>query len=80
MERNELLEKITEIFRDVMVNDDIVLTEETTSYDIEEWDSVSHIQLIDEVEQKFGIKFTAKEMLAWEDVGEFMDAIQSKLK
>ena len=80
MERNELLEKITEIFRDVMVNNDIVLTEETTSYDIEEWDSVSHIHMIDEVEPKFGIKFTAKEMLAWEDVGEFMDAIQSKLK
>ncbi len=80
MERKEILKKLTTIFRDVMANDEIELEESTTAYDIEEWDSVSHVQLIDEIEQEFGIKFTAKEIMSWEDVGEFVDAIQKKLE
>lgn len=47
MKKKELMDKLTEIFREVMDNDEIVLNDETTSEDIEEWDSLSHIELID---------------------------------
>lgn len=78
MERNEIFEKLTVIFRDVMDNDEIVLEENTTAEDIEEWDSLAHVQLIEKIQEVFGIKFSAKEMNSWEDVGEFVDSIIAK--
>ena len=80
MERKEIFEKLTVIFRDVMDNDEIVLEENTTAEDIEEWDSLAHVQLIEKIQEVFGVKFSAKEMNSWEDVGEFVDSIQIKLK
>ena len=80
MERKEIFEKLTDIFRDVMDNNEIVLEETTCSEDIEEWDSLAHTQLIEKIEEDFGVKFSAKEMRSWEDVGEFVDSIEEKLK
>ena len=78
MERTEILAKVQEIFRDVLDNEDIVLTNETTADDIEEWDSLSHIQLIVNIEKAFKLKFTSKEILSWCNVGELIDSIASK--
>lgn len=80
MERKEIFEKLTEIFRDVMDNDEIVLEENTTAEDIEEWDSLAHVQLIEKIEAVFGMKFSAKEMMSWDEVGELVDSIEEKLK
>ena len=80
MERKEIFEKLTVIFRDVMDNDEIVLEENTTAEDIEEWDSLAHVQLIEKIQEVFGVKFSAKEMMSWDDVGEFVDSIASKLQ
>lgn len=80
MERKEIFEKLTEIFRDVMDNDEIVLEENTTAEDIEEWDSLAHVQLIEKIEAVFGVKFSAKEMMSWDEVGELVDSIEEKLK
>ena len=79
MERKEIFEKLTEIFRDVMDNEEIVLEENTTAEDIEEWDSLAHVQLIEKIESVFGLKFSAKEMMSWDDVGEFVDSIEKRL-
>ena len=79
MDRKEIFAKLTEIFRDVMDNDEIVLEENTTAEDIEEWDSLAHVQLIERIESVFGLKFSAKEMMSREDVGEFVDSIAEKL-
>lgn len=80
MERKEIFEKLTDIFRDVMDNDEIILDENTTAEDIEEWDSLSHVQLIEKIESVFGVRFSAKEMQSWEDVGVFVDAIITKIR
>lgn len=79
MERKEVFEKLTEIFRQVMDNDEIVLEENTTAEDIEEWDSLAHVQLIEKIESVFGLRFSAKEMMSWDDVGEFVDTILEKI-
>ena len=78
MEKQEILNLVQEIFRDILDNEDIVLTNETTANDVEEWDSLSHIQLIVAIEKHFKIKFTSKEMLLWKNVGEMVDCIASK--
>ncbi|MBQ3941970.1 MAG: acyl carrier protein [Bacteroidales bacterium] len=78
MERNEVLARVQEVFRDVLDNEDIVLSDETTADDIEEWDSLSHIQLIVAVEKAFHVKFTSKEILSWKNVGELVDSILTR--
>lgn len=79
MEKKELMDKLTEIFRGVMDNDEIVLNDETTSEDIEEWDSLSHIELIDVIGKELGVKITSMEFRGWENVGEMVESLLQKL-
>ena len=79
MERKEIFNKLNEIFIDVLDLDEVELTDETSANDIEEWDSLSHIQLIVAVEKTFGIKFTSLEIMKWKNVGEMVDCIIEKL-
>lgn len=78
MDKNQILEEVQEIFREVLDNEEIVLANETTADDIEEWDSLTHIQLIVAIEKHFKIKFTSKEILSWQNVGEMIDCIAAK--
>lgn len=79
MNKNDILIKLNEVFCDVFDNKDIVITEETVAEDIEEWDSLAHIQLAKELEKEFGIKLTAKEIMSWDNVGEMVDSIAYKI-
>ena len=78
MEKTQILTEVQNIFRDILDNDDIILTPETVADDIEDWDSLSHIQLIVAIEKHFKIKFTSKEILAWKNVGEMVDCLAAK--
>jgi len=75
MEKTNILSQVQEIFCDILDNEEIALTSETTANDIEEWDSLSHIQLIVAIERHFKIKFSSKEILSWKNIGEMIDAI-----
>ncbi|MGN6419896.1 MAG: acyl carrier protein [Pseudobacter sp.] len=79
MEQQQILEKLNEIFVDVLDNEDIKLTEATTAADIEEWDSLYHIQLVVAIERNYKIKFTASEIQSWKNVGDMVNAVKSKL-
>lgn len=80
MERTDIFSKLNEIFIDVLDLDEVELTDATSANDIEEWDSLSHIQLIVAVEKTFGIKFTSLEIMKWKNVGEMVDSILEKIK
>ncbi|MBE6259914.1 MAG: acyl carrier protein [Prevotella sp.] len=79
MERKEIFEKLNEIFIDVLDLDECELTDESSANDIEEWDSLSHIQLIVAIEKAFKIKFTSLEIMRWKNVGEMVDSISEKI-
>lgn len=80
MERKDIFNKLNEIFEDVLDLDETPkLTDTTSADDIEEWDSLSHIQLIVAIEKAFKIKFTSHEILKWKNVGEMVDSITTKL-
>ncbi|MBR4644068.1 MAG: acyl carrier protein [Bacteroidaceae bacterium] len=80
MEREEIFSKLNEIFEDVLdLEEGANLTDSTTANDIEEWDSLSHIQLIVAIEKAFKIKFTSLEIMKWANVGEMVDSMESKL-
>ena len=57
MTREEVFDRLNEIFRDVFDDDDITVNDETTADDIEDWDSLEHINLINAIEEEFGMKF-----------------------
>ncbi len=78
MNKDQIIREVQEIFRDVLDSEEIVLANETTADDIEEWDSLTHIQLIVAIEKHFQIRFTSREILSWQNVGEMIDCIASK--
>ena len=79
MEKEAILKKLNEVFREVFDLDDVVVTRETVADDIEEWDSLEHINLISAVESTFKMKFKMKEVSTMKNVGEMVDVILKKL-
>ena len=80
MTREEVFEKMNEVFKDVFEDDDITVTDTTTAADIEDWDSLEHINLVNAMEQEFGIKFNMGQIVSMKNVGEMADIIMSLLK
>lgn len=78
MDRNELLKKINTIFIDILDNEEIEINESSQASDVEEWDSLTHIQLVVAIEKKLKIRFTSKEIQSWGNVGEMLNCIQEK--
>lgn len=79
MKHEEILNKVTLIFRDVFDDNTLVITDSTNSSDIEDWDSLEHIALVVSMENEFGLKFDLKEVNKLANVGEMVDLIASKL-
>lgn len=80
MSREEIFEQLNEVFRDVFDDESIVVGETTTADDIEDWDSLEHINLVAAVEQCFGIKFTMGQVVTMKNVGEMVDIILSQIR
>lgn len=75
MTRKEAYERLTKVFRDVFDDEDIVLCDETTSDDIEDWDSFEHINLVVAVEDEFSFKIPMGKVITMKNVGEMVDII-----
>lgn len=80
MNKEQVMAKLTEIFRDVFDDDSIVLTESTSAKDIEDWDSLEHINLIAAVEKAFKMRFAMKEVSGMKNVGEMADIVCARGK
>ena len=79
MERTEVMAQVQAIFRTVLQNESLVLTDELTAEDVPGWDSLTHVVLISEIEKHFGIRFSIREMLSWKTVGKMVDSIVKKV-
>lgn len=75
----ETVEKLQEVFRDIFDDDEMVITKEMSAKDVEDWDSLTHMQLIIAVEGEFGVKFTTNEIMGLKNVGEFIDCLERKI-
>ena len=78
MERNEIFERLNNVFRDVFDDDSITVTDTTTAADIDGWDSLMHITLISAVEDEFDISFQMKEVVKMKNVGDMVDIIENE--
>ena len=79
MKREEIFKKVSIIFQEVLDDDDIVISEDQGAKDIDEWDSLTHIMLVVETEKTFKLKFLSSEIANWNNIGEMITAIESKL-
>lgn len=79
MTREAIFEKLNEIFRDNFDDDSIILREDTSSKDIDDWDSLEQINLIVAIQSAFGIKFNIDEVSTMKNVGEMVDCIKEKI-
>lgn len=75
MTREEVYERLNEVFREVFDDEEIVVCDTTTSDDIEDWDSLEHINLIAAVEHEFDIKLSMAQIVGLKNVGEMVDVI-----
>lgn len=75
MTREEIFERLNGVFREVFDDDSIVVHDETTSEDIEDWDSFEHINLVVAVEEEFAFKIPMGRVTSMKNVGEMVDII-----
>ena len=69
---------LTELFRELLADDAIVLTAETTADDVEGWDSFTHLNLIVATETRFGIKMRTDEIEGFTKVGDLVAIIVAR--
>ena len=79
MEQLVIFEKLTAIFRKIFNDETIVFSEELTANDVPNWDSLTHMLMIGEVENEFSVKFKLKELGKLDNVGSLVTLIKSKL-
>jgi len=75
MEKQEILDQMQSIFRKVFNNENLVITMETTADDVDEWTSLTYMQLIIEQQEVFKVKYSLRDMLAFKSVGDMVDFI-----
>ena len=78
MERTEIIEKLTSIFHEVFNDNTIVLRDNLTASEVERWDSLTNMLMINKVEETFGVKFKLKELNKLKSVGELIRIIIEK--
>jgi len=79
MDRDNVFEIIQNLFRDVFDDDEIILTDETTANDIDEWDSLQNITILAAIEEDFGIKFQISEARHLVNIGALVDLVVNKV-
>jgi acyl carrier protein len=76
----EILQRLNVVFRDVLDDPGLVITEESSGSTVPNWDSLSHINIIAASEHEFGVKFALGELQELKNVGQFVRLIASKIR
>ena len=80
MDRSKVFEKLAEICRDVFEDERLTVTEATTSADVDGWDSLTHLSLINELEEAYNVAFTLDEVTGSKNLGELLTALMKHLE
>lgn len=69
MTTGQLLVAFSDILRDLLLDDTIVLNMETRREDVPDWDSFNYINFIVAIEVQFGVKFKIADVESFANVG-----------
>jgi len=75
MTRENVLIELTKIIEEVLDESGLVINEATTASDVEDWDSIMHIEIVVEIEEFYGVKFKTKQIEDFKNVGNIISAI-----
>ena len=75
---SQTLDKLSEVFFDVFDDDDLELSRATTAADVEEWDSLMHVNLVLATERAFDVRFSSMEVAQLVNIGDLVDLIDAK--
>ncbi len=79
MTREEVLSSVQDIFRDIFDDQLLEITDATSAEDIEDWDSMNHLNLVSAIEKKFSIRFALGELQTLNNVGAMIDLMMQKI-
>lgn len=79
MDRDEVMAKVTEIAREIFDDEGLELYDDTIAADVDGWDSLTHLSLMNEIENEFDIKFEMREVQGLGNVGELIDVIMERI-
>ncbi|MBS3159123.1 acyl carrier protein [Candidatus Woesearchaeota archaeon] len=73
-------EKVRKIVLDVMGMDINRIDHSKSLKDVEEWDSFNNLMVVSEIENAFGIKFTANDIYGVDTISKIMGIVAKKLE
>jgi acyl carrier protein len=76
---DSILKELQSIFRDILDQPGLVLTPESNANNVEDWDSLAHINLVSAIEKHYKIKFALGELQELKNVGDMIELIKTKL-
>jgi len=74
----DIHQRLTSVFRDVFDDGSLTLRPDLTADEVENWDSLTHIDMITAVEHEFAIRFTTGDVSSMKNVGDLIALIQKK--
>ena len=75
----QILADVNRIVGEILRKDSLQLKPETMASEVEDWDSLNHIEIVVAVEKYFKIRFNFAELQKFKNVGEMCDNIAKKL-
>ncbi len=78
MKNQEILEKVAKSFSTVLEHNNFTLTESTTADDVDGWESITHMMIINDIEKSFNIKFKLMDLMNMDSIGDLINVIQKE--
>ncbi|EON10812.1 MULTISPECIES: acyl carrier protein [Pandoraea] len=79
MTDTEILDALTDIFRDIFDDDAVTITPQSSAADFDAWDSLSNVNIMVATEMRFGVRFKTSEVEGLKNVGELIELIKKQL-
>jgi len=79
MDKIEILNIVKEICSDIFNNENLDIDSNTNSTEINQWDSLNHLNLMSSIEEEFNIKFDFEEIGSLKNIGDIVKIISEKL-
>lgn len=78
MDQTQILQKLSELLGDVLADDEIALTPQTTAKDVPGWDSLANVRFVLAVQQSFKVRLAAGEVGRLKCVGDLVSLLQQR--